>query len=107
MLTREEARALVVAELERPPKYNYANTPKDVVVVDKLTIERSWGWVFFYNTQRYLETRNFRDALAGNAPFIVNRYTGELRVTGTAHPIEHYIAEYKRSLLGWRRFLPW
>jgi len=98
MLTKEQARALVVAELARPPKYTYASTPKDLVVVDEHTIERSWGWVFFYNSQRYLHTRNFMYALAGNAPYIVNRYTGELRVTGTAHPIEHYIAEYERSL---------
>lgn len=98
MLTKEQARALVVAEIERPPKYNYRGTPRDLVVVDEHTIERTWGWVFFYNSKRYLETREFRDALAGNAPYIVNRQTGDLRVTGTAHPIEHYIAEYERSL---------
>jgi hypothetical protein len=98
VLTKEQARALVVAEIERPPKYNYPGSPRDLVVVDEHTIERVWGWVFFYNSKRYLETREFRCALAGNAPYIVNRQTGELRVTGTAHPIEDYIAEYERSL---------
>jgi hypothetical protein len=57
MLTKEQARELVVAEIERPPKYNYASTPRDLVVVDEHTIERAWGWVFFYNSARYLETR--------------------------------------------------
>jgi hypothetical protein len=33
--------------------------------------------------------------LAGNTPFIENRYTGELIETGTANPIEEYIAEYE------------
>ena len=98
MLTKEQARALVVAEIERPPKYNDPSTPRDLVVVDEHTIERAWGWVFFYNSKRYLETREFRYALAGNAPYIVNRQTGEFRVTGTAHPIEDYIADYERSL---------
>jgi hypothetical protein len=98
MLTKEQARELVVAEIERPPKYNYASTPRDLVVVDEHTIERAWGWVFFYNSARYLETREFRYALAGNAPYIVNRHTGEVRVTGTALPIEDYIAEYEKSL---------
>src|SRR3569623_418083 len=98
MLTKEQARALVVAELARPPKYTYASTPKELVVVDEHTIERSWGWVFFYKSQPYLTTRNFMYARAENAPYIVNRYTGKRRGTGTAHPFEHYIAEYERSL---------
>ena len=37
-------------------------------------------------------------ALAGNAPYIVNRHTGEIRTTGTAQPIEQYIEEYEREL---------
>src|ERR1700733_1541778 len=88
MLTKDQARALVVAEIERPPKYTKAGTlPRDWVVLDEHTMERTWGWVFFYNSKSYLETRDFRYALAGNAPYIVNRQTGELRVTGTAYPI--------------------
>ena len=98
MLTKEQARALVVGEIERPPKYNYPDTARDLVMVDEHTIERAWGWVFFYDSKRYLETREFQYALVGNAPYIVNRQTGELRVTGTAHPIEDYIAEYEQSL---------
>ena len=68
------------------------------MLVDEHTIERAWGWFFFYNSKRYLETRDFLYALAGNAPYIVNRHTGELRPTGRARPIEDYIAEYERSL---------
>jgi hypothetical protein len=45
-----------------------------------------------------VETRNFLYALGGNGPYIVNRYTGEVRVTGTARPTEEYIAEYEKSL---------
>jgi hypothetical protein len=35
-------------------------------------------------------------ALGGNAPLIFDRRTGELHVTGTAHPIEHYIDEFRK-----------
>ena len=66
--------------------------------IDECMIERDWGWVFFYTSDRYLKTRDIRYALAGNAPYIVNRHTGEVRVTGTAQPIEYYIAEYERRL---------
>ena len=54
--------------------------------------------IFFYNSERYLTTGEISHALAGNAPYIVNRHTGEMRSTGTAYPIEHYIAEYEREL---------
>jgi immunity protein 35 of polymorphic toxin system len=91
MLTRAEALGLVVAELGRMHL-------ADLVILDEETIEREWGWVFFYNSQRYLETGDILHALAGNAPYLVNRHTGELQVTGTAHPTEHYIAEYQRHL---------
>jgi Immunity protein 35 len=100
MLTRADARALVVAKLGRPPKYRYPDDPTDLVIIDDSTIEKEWGWVFFYTSERYLKTRDFRYALAGNAPYIVNRHTGEIHVTGTAQPVEHYIAEYERRLAG-------
>jgi hypothetical protein len=98
MLNREQARTLVVAELDQPPKYRYPSDPTDLVIIDESTIEKDWGWVFFYTSDRYLKTKDIRYALAGNAPYTVNRHTGELRVTGIAHPIERYIEEYEREL---------
>jgi hypothetical protein len=38
------------------------------------------------------------DTLVGNAPYIVNRNTGELIETGTAYEIEDYINEYESKL---------
>src|SRR6188768_3437442 len=98
MLTKEQAHALIVAEINRSQKDDDAGTPIALAIVDEHTIERPWGWVFFYNSRRFVETRDFRHALAGNAPYIVNRHTGEIRLTGTAHKIEYYIAHYERSL---------
>jgi hypothetical protein len=85
-------------KLSQPPKYRYPSCPTDLVVIDESTMERDWGWVFFYTSERYLKTGDIRDAVAGNAPYIVNRHTGEVRGTGTAQPIEHYIDEYEREL---------
>ncbi len=59
--------------------------------------DKPYGWVFFYRGKNY----NPDDAstlVAGNAPIIVNRINLEIVVTGTAHPIEHYIGEYEKSL---------
>jgi hypothetical protein len=62
------------------------------------TIERPFGWVFFYGSSRFAETGDLRHAVAGNSPFIVNRRTGAIVATGTAYPVEHYIAQYEAQL---------
>ena len=69
----------------------------ELVIIDDATIERPFGWVFFYQSKRYLESGEFEFCLAGNAPLIVDRRTGEVHVTGTARPIETYIAAYESS----------
>lgn len=69
-----------------------------LVICDEATIERPFGWVFFYDSKRHLETGDFRHALAGNAPLIVNRHTGALVPTGTAREVHEYIAEYESQL---------
>nr|WP_275441472.1 YrhB domain-containing protein [Psychrobium sp. MM17-31] len=86
---------MVEAELEQiKDKYN----PIDCVVITEQTIEKNWGWVFFYQSKAYIETGDFREMLSGNAPIIVNRMTGELSYTGTAYDVEHYINEYEAAL---------
>ena len=62
-------------------------------LIDSETIEKPFGWVFFYNSQKYLETGELREMLAGNAPFIVDKSNGEIQETGTAKPIDEYISD--------------
>lgn len=58
------------------------------------TIEHPVGWVFFYTSRLYNETGDFKYALGGNAPLIVDRHTSAVVPTGTARPIQAYIEEY-------------
>jgi len=69
-----------------------------LLIVQDRTIKKPYGWVFFYNSKKFLETRDNRDRIAGNAPIIVDRINGEIRVTGTARKIEHYLAEYEATI---------
>lgn len=92
-----------INEAKQPAESHLASLSADlepdaVVIIDSHTIERSFGWMFFYQSQKYLETGNFTHCLVGNAPLIVNRLTGEIVETGTADTIEHYLAEYEASL---------
>lgn len=70
----------------------------DLVVLSEFTLERPFGWVFFYNSRQFVQTGDFKYQLLGNAPLIFNRFTGEIIVTGTARPIEQYIAEFEKSI---------
>ena len=95
MLTREEAKQLVHKRINAVDTYG-PRTP-ELVVMDGETIEKEYGWVFFYQTKEYLKTGDSGDALVGNAPYIVNKYSAELIETGTANPVEDYIAEYEEQ----------
>ena len=74
MITRNEAARLVQKELEG----------SDTILIEEPIAEGTYGWVFGYQSAKYLETGNFLDMMAGNAPFLVEKETGMLHVLGTA-----------------------
>jgi len=67
----------------------------DLVLLEDKTIERSFGWVFFYDSRKFLDTHDRLHALLGNAPLIVDRRDGSVHLTGTARPIQFYIERYE------------
>lgn len=95
MLTQQDASIAITRELA---KLEQLSDDDCWVVHHELTIERSFGWVIFYGSKLYAETGETRYAVAGNAPFIVNRSTGAIVSTGTSHAVEQYIAEYEATL---------
>ena len=88
MLSRAQAQKLAEAELARLP------SDCEVAVLEAETLTFELGWVFFYQSTEYLQTRNPCSRLAGNAPLIVNGQTGEISFAGTANPLQQYIAQY-------------
>lgn len=70
------------------------------VLLDDLTREESFGWVFFWQSEAFVKSGDFRDQLGGNAPFVILRESGERLTTGTAHPIDHYLDEIRREYGG-------
>jgi hypothetical protein len=59
--------------------------------------DKSYGWVFFYQMKDF-DQNDITTHAAGNSPLIVNRFDCEIRTTGTAQPIEHYLKEYEATL---------
>jgi hypothetical protein len=95
MLTHSEARTLV----ERRIASVGLDLPAGdlLVLAEEATIERLWGWVFFYTSKLWNETHDFQYAIAGNAPILIERATGKLHDLGTALSVENYIAAYERT----------
>jgi len=93
MLTKKEALELVSRELQS------RSSPQELwVVIDKQTIERSFGWVFFYESKAFLETGLFRDRLFGNGPVIVNKASGAVEFYGSGDLPEDIIKVYEIKL---------
>jgi hypothetical protein len=67
----------------------------ELEIIDDLTQEEEFGWVYFYDSKKYIETDDPKFAVGGNAPFIVDAKTGKIELTGTAHPVEYYLERYK------------
>lgn len=91
MMTIDQALQLVSAQLQQ------MGSPSDpFVVVEASTIEKSYGWVFFYNSKKFVDTGISRYRLAGNGPVIVNKETGAVEFYGSNKPVEQIIEEYER-----------
>jgi hypothetical protein len=94
MLTRDGTRLQVHLDLQR------RNVPRtgwdEIIILDEHTIERPWGWVFFYNTRASRLGHEYC-TIAGNAPYMFNR-DGTIRFAGTALSIDEYIREYESEL---------
>jgi hypothetical protein len=77
----------------------------ELVLVDDDTLEREWGWVFFFASRRWRETGDPALRYEGEGPLIVNRFDGSVVGTGTSRPSEDYVTryetEFRRNREGW------
>jgi hypothetical protein len=93
MINQEQARELVWTHIHRVNSSNL-----ELMILDEHTIETEFGWVFFWNSRLYIETGEFKYALAGNAPMIVDKLAESVHPTSTAVPAQQSIEEYRRRL---------
>lgn len=64
------------------------------------TREINQGWVFFYNTEDYIRTRDPLYALAGNGPVLILR-NGQTVMLPSAASWQDVVREMPRSAGGW------
>src|SRR4051794_21375969 len=71
-----------------------------LVILDHLSREESFGWVFFYDDRRFVETGKIEYFLCGNLPVVVT-HDGAVCYLPWAHwkdDIEDATRAFKRSL---------
>ena len=94
MVTKSEAEAIVQAWLDenKIQSWHQGELVEEVALAIGRIDEHLWGWMFFYNTKRCIETGDFRYALGGNSPVYVTR-DGVFHeaVTGSAAPPEEHL----------------
>lgn len=93
MIDYEKAKKIAQNRLNE----DYSKKTYEVQIIEDVTIEEDFGWVFFYNTKDFITTGDVYHALGGNAPMIVTRKEGDIYFTGTAYPAKHYIEEFKKK----------
>jgi len=62
--------------------------PGGVALMLEHTIEKPYGWVFFYNSKRFLESGDPFESLVGNSPVLVEAADGRMTHLGTAWSVE-------------------
>ena len=67
----------------------------DTVFFDERTIVKEYGWIFFYNSRRFLASGSIFDMIIGSGPVLVNKLNGDVFVMGSAYNVAHYISQYE------------
>lgn len=94
MLTEQEMLNTAINHIKEIQK----GTNLDLVIIEESIIIKSYGSIFFYTNKKYYETQEIKYAIAGNAPFLVEKKTGNIITFGTAYDEEFYIREYEKSI---------
>ncbi|MEU2772015.1 hypothetical protein ABZ646_03600 [Streptomyces sp. NPDC007162] len=91
MMTEEEARRLVLAEIDDVR----GDVEYDLQILR--TEALPFGWIFYWGAVRDGRSGP-RPRLGGNGPFLVDRENGCLIRTATSVPVARQIADYERRL---------
>lgn len=92
MVTLDEARRRAMAHISRD--FDLRAQADHVVIIDAKTMEAVKGWLFVYNSARFLETGNVGDMLMSNRPVFVDRLTGTAEYASAAVTLDDMLDHY-------------
>ena len=85
MIDYKQAEEIVLHEIS---KFDIGDDK--AILLKEHTMVKPYGWLFFYNSKKYIETGEFSYCLAGNAPILIDK-VGKVHITGTAYELEYYL----------------
>jgi len=94
-LTQRDARAIAlkaIVEAEGPQKVR--SRSETFSIIDARTVTTEYGWIFFWNTKKFIDSGDVRAAVPGTGPVIVTE-EGEVEFLPTNKPPVEAIAEYE------------
>lgn len=96
MISRKEADRIARDYVARefPPR----DGAEDIVIDDRATIERPYGWLFTCTTASYISSRDPNDGLAGVGPLLVLRDDGQIVPYTSIYTNEAALREYEQRL---------
>ena len=71
-----------------------------IVVIDEYTIVKPYGWVFFFNTQKYVKTKDRRCCLIGSGVAIFKSSDSSLTLLPTHLETDIAVKNFEDSILG-------
>ncbi len=93
MIDFEQAQKLAQKAVERMQR-----DFKDYKLVIVESVEFDEGWLFFFTTQKCLETKNLMYAPLGLGPVIIGKGNGDVYQAGSGGNNEIWIREFKEYL---------
>ena len=93
MLSREDAQAIALTTIAAVTK----EWKRTYLILEDEVLEKDFAWVFPFNTQAYVETRDVMDMALGIGPVVVNRQTGAV-VVAPPMPIDRFLEQYEAAL---------
>lgn len=98
-MNRDEAKAAVIEQLHG----RGVGGADGIAIIESETIEKPYGWIFFYNSRRYVESGDLVYAFAGQGPVVVVADTREVIELGSAYPSQVAIQQLEDRLQLGRR----
>jgi len=74
---------------------------ENLTIVDDLTIEKQYAWIFQYTSERFLQTGDLSLAIAGNSPLFISKTSGQPSQYRTGLSIDQMIEEYEEENKIW------
>ncbi|MET0554273.1 MAG: YrhB domain-containing protein [Vicinamibacteria bacterium] len=94
VVTKERALAVARAKLAEVKR------DAEFVIVESRTVERPFGWVFFYEPRKSVAAGDPSSVVPGAGPLVVLKEGGGTAFLSTSVPPDQAIAEYEKA---WRR----